>query len=277
MREKINESKKEPLKNIQGFTITTLLAYFIIYSIIGFIIETIFGILTKGVLESRKSFIIGPFCSIYGLGAVIMILALQKFKKNNYTLFFGGFLVGSIIEYVVSLIGEAIFHVVWWDYSDMAFNINGRICVAFSMFWGILAIYLITHFNPKVDKFLEKFSYKQLKKAVIIIMIFLMIDMVITGIGLKVFFVRLVSENKVQLNIEEKYIDKYIEQYKNMPMKSLVDKIFSNKEMLKTFPNLKITNKDGNVVLIRDILSDINPYYLKVFTPKVIDKVKFAE
>lgn len=276
MREKINESKKEPLK-IQGFTITTLLAYFIIYSIIGFIIETIFGILTKGVLESLKSFIIGPFCSIYGLGAVIMILALQKFKKNNYTLFFGGFLVGSIIEYVVSLIGEAIFHVVWWDYSDMAFNINGRICVAFSMFWGILAIYLITHFNPKVDKFLEKFSYKQLKKAVIIIMIFLMIDMVITGIGLKVFFVRLVSENKVQLNIEEKYIDKYIEQYKNMPMKSLVDKIFSNKEMLKTFPNLKITNKDGNVVLIRDILSDINPYYLKVFTPKVIDKVKFAE
>lgn len=276
MREKINESKKEPLK-IQGFTITTLLAYFIIYSIIGFIIETIFGILTKGVLESRKSFIIGPFCSIYGLGAVIMILALQKFKKNNYTLFFGGFLVGSIIEYVVSLIGEAIFHVVWWDYSDMAFNINGRICVAFSMFWGILAIYLITHFNPKVDKFLEKFSYKQLKKAVIIIMIFLMIDMVITGIGLKVFFVRLVSENKVQLNIEEKYIDKYIEQYKNMPMKSLVDKIFSNKEKLKTFPNLKITNKDGNVVLIRDILSDINPYYLKVFTPKVIDKVKFAE
>ena len=276
MREKINESKKKPLK-IQGFTITTLLAYFIIYSIVGFIIETIFGILTKGVLESRKSFIIGPFCSIYGLGAVIMILALQKFKKNNYTLFFGGFLVGSIIEYVVSLIGETIFNVVWWDYSDMAFNINGRICVAFSMFWGILAIYLITHFNPKVDKFLEKFSYKQLKKAVIIIMIFLMIDMVITGIGLKVFFVRLVSENKVQLNIEEKYIDKYIEQYKNMPMKSLVDKIFSNKEMLKTFPNLKITNKDGNVVLIRDILSDINPYYLKVFTPKVIDKVKFAE
>lgn len=276
MKEKINESKKEPLK-IQEFTITTLLAYFIIYSIVGFVIETIFGILTKGVLESRKSFIIGPFCSIYGLGAVIMILALQKFKKNNYTLFFGGFLVGSIIEYVVSLIGEALFHVVWWDYSDMAFNINGRICVAFSMFWGILAIYLITHFNPKVDKFLERFSYKQLKKSVIIIMIFLMIDMIITGIGLKVFFVRLVSENKVQLNIEEKYIDKYIEQYKNMPMKSLVDKIFSNKVMLKTFPNLKITNKDGNVVLIRDILSDINPYYLKVFTPKVIDKVKFAE
>lgn len=80
MREKINESKKEPLK-IQGFTITTLLAYFIIYSIIGFIIETIFGILTKGVLESRKSFIIGPFCSIYGLGAVIRFWLYRNLKR----------------------------------------------------------------------------------------------------------------------------------------------------------------------------------------------------
>ena len=52
-------------KNIKKFTLTTLLAYFIIYSVVGFVIETIFGLLTKGVLESRKSFILGPFCSIY--------------------------------------------------------------------------------------------------------------------------------------------------------------------------------------------------------------------
>lgn len=178
-------------KNIKKFTLTTLLAYFIIYSVVGFVIETIFGLLTKGVLESRKSFILGPFCSIYGLGAVVMIVALQKFNKNNYTLFLGGFLVGSIIEYLISLIGEALFHMVWWDYSDMAFNINGRICIAYSMFWGILAIYLMKHFNPKVDKFLAKFSDKQLKTVVTIIMIFLIIDMIITGIGLKVFFMRL--------------------------------------------------------------------------------------
>ena len=208
-------------KNIKKFTLTTLLAYFIIYSVVGFVIETIFGLLTKGVLESRKSFILGPFCSIYGLGAVVMIVALQKFNKNNYTLFLGGFLVGSIIEYLISLIGEALFHMVWWDYSDMAFNINGRICIAYSMFWGILAIYLMKHFNPKVDK--------------------------------------------------------YVGKYEKMPMKELADKVFSNKLMLRTFPNLKITNKDGNIVLIRDVLSDIKPYYLKIFTPKTIDKVGATE
>ena len=83
---KRDNSKKKKF-TIFGFTVTKLLAYFIIYSIIGFVIETIFGLLTKGALESRKSFLYGPFCGIYGLGAVIMILGLQKFKKNNYTLF----------------------------------------------------------------------------------------------------------------------------------------------------------------------------------------------
>ena len=93
MREKINESKKKPLK-IQGFTITTLLAYFIIYSIVGFIIETIFGIITKGTWESRQSFLYGPFCAIYGFGAAIMIMFLHKYSKNYTRLFIGGFIVG---------------------------------------------------------------------------------------------------------------------------------------------------------------------------------------
>ncbi len=82
-----NDTPQKKKFTIFGFTITKLLAYFIIYSIIGFVIETIFGLLTKGVVESRKSFLYGPFCGIYGLGAVVMIVGLQKFKKNNYTLF----------------------------------------------------------------------------------------------------------------------------------------------------------------------------------------------
>ena len=137
------ENKAKKNKTIFGFSIWRLIAYFIIYSVLGFVIETAFGAVTKGVIESRKSFLYGPFCAIYGLGAVVMILCLQPFKKNNNTLFWGGFVVGSIIEYLVSLIGELIFHVIWWDYSDMPLNINGRVCVYFSIFWGLLGIYLV--------------------------------------------------------------------------------------------------------------------------------------
>ena len=84
-----------------------------------------------------------------------MILCLQPFKKNNNTLFWGGFVVGSVIEYLVSLIGELIFHVIWWDYSDMPLNINGRVCVYFSIFWGLLGIYLVSYINPKIDKLIN--------------------------------------------------------------------------------------------------------------------------
>lgn len=86
-----NEKKKKQF-TIAGITIWRLMLYFFIYSIIGFIIETIFGLITKGVLESRKSFLYGPFCAIYGLGAVLMIPSLTRFNKNNFTLFVRWFL-----------------------------------------------------------------------------------------------------------------------------------------------------------------------------------------
>lgn len=71
---------------IMGLSVWRILAYFIIYSVVGYIIETIFGIITKGVWESRQSFLYGPFCAIYGLGAAIMIIFLHKYSKN-YTIY----------------------------------------------------------------------------------------------------------------------------------------------------------------------------------------------
>lgn len=120
------KNKKEKAKKkftILGMSIWRVLAYFIIYSILGYLIETLFGLVTKGVIESRQSFLYGPFCAIYGLGAVIMIGLLQYFNKNNFSLFFGGFLIGSVVEYLVSLFGEMMLHVKWWDYSNMPLNI----------------------------------------------------------------------------------------------------------------------------------------------------------
>ena len=86
MGEKVMKQEKTEKRQftVFGFTIWRLMAYFIIYSILGYIVETLFGLVTKGVLESRKSFLYGPFCAIYGLGAVVVILGLQKFKKNNF-------------------------------------------------------------------------------------------------------------------------------------------------------------------------------------------------
>lgn len=267
--EKNNIPKAKKPFTIFGFTITKLLAYFIIYSVIGFILETVFGLLTKGVLESRKSFLYGPFCGIYGLGAVVMILGLQKFKKNNYTLFVGGFIIGSIVEYVISWIGEMIFHIKWWDYSAMPFNINGRICIWFSFFWGLLAIYLMSHIHPKVDKLLDKFSPKVLKRLVIILTIFIFLDFCITSIALKFFFTRIVNDYQIELQETDSYLEEYNQLYSNKNVKKIADTFFSNEIMLKTFPNIKVTGKDGQIIWVCDILSDIQPYYIRIFTPKI--------
>ena len=84
-----NEQDKKERKRItiNGISIWRILAYFIIYSVAGYIIETLYGMITKGVWESRQSFLYGPFCGIYGLGAVVMILCLHKFPKK-YNVFY---------------------------------------------------------------------------------------------------------------------------------------------------------------------------------------------
>lgn len=268
-KEQLHKEKKK--FTIMGISIWRMLAYFIIYSVVGFIIETVFGFVTKGVIESRQSFLYGPFCAIYGVGAVIMIPILKKFNKNNYTLFFGGFVIGSFVEYIISLIGEFIFHIKWWDYSEMAFNINGRICIAFSFFWGILAIYLMSHFNPIIDRWInnikEKVPTKTLKTVCVTIIIFLFIDFLVSGFALKMFFTRIVAKYNLELDTYDEYIFECAEAYKNEDIKNFILKYFSDEKMLKTFPNIKLTGKDGNIIFVKDILSDIQPYYIKVFTP----------
>lgn len=271
---------KEHIK-ICGISIWRILAYFVVYSVAGFIIETIFGLLTKGVLESRKSFLYGPFCSIYGLGAVLMILPLQKYKKNNYTLFFAGFFIGSIIEYMVSLVGELIFHIKWWDYSDQIFNINGRICVLFSLFWGLLAIYLMSDINPRIDKFIDfvksKIPANYMKTVIIFSILFLSFDLGITVYALQMFSVRIIHENNLNVSNKQLMDTLYEKIYVNdQKQKDFIYKFFDNEKMIKTFPNIKIEDVDGNILFFRDYVKDIKPYYYNFRTNSHL-KLKYLE
>lgn len=268
-----NNAEKKKSFTILGISIWRLFAYFILYSIAGYIIETAFGALTKGVIESRKSFLYGPFCAIYGLGAVVMILFLQYFKKNNFTLFFGGFFIGSVVEYIVSWVGEYFMHIKWWDYSNIPFNLNGRICVFFSLFWGILAIFLMSYFNPKmdhvIDKIKRKIPHKLLKVLTATMIILMFLDFLVTGFALRMFFTRLVDTYHLELQNGDEYLFDCEKIYQNKQVSDLVYKYFSDEKMLKTFPNIKMTGKDGNIIYVSDILKNIQPYYFRIFTPRI--------
>lgn len=72
------------------------------------------------------------------------------------------------------------------------------------------------------------------------------------------------------LNGVEQYIEEYTGLYSNPKIKEFVDTHFSDEKMLKTFPNIKVTKKDGNIIWICDILKNIQPYYIRLFTPKLM-------
>ena len=271
------ENKVKKNKTIFGFSIWRLIAYFIIYSVLGFVIETAFGAVTKGVIESRKSFLYGPFCAIYGLGAVVMILCLQPFKKNNNTLFLGGFVAGSVIEYLVSLIGELIFHVIWWDYSDMPLNINGRVCVYFSIFWGLLGIYLVSYINPKIDKLINfikrKISDKALKIIEMITAVFLIVDCLLTAYALKAFYIRMVKLHNINIGNVEMIDKEYDKMYGNKKKSDFIYKYWGDEKMIKTLPNLKLQDNDGKIVYFDSLLPDIQTYYYKFSDKGIRQKI----
>ena len=269
-----NTAKKKKI-TIMGLSIWRILAYFIIYSVVGYIIETLFGIVTKGRWESRQSFLYGPFCAIYGLGAAIMIIFLHKYSKKYNTLFIGGFIVGSIVEYLVSWIGEMILGVKWWDYSDMPLNINGRICVYFSLFWGFLALYLIASFNPKIDKMIDwiksKISIKALKTLTLSVTIILLIDCIITAFAMSFFLIRMIAQNDLNVPKKEIVMKKYEDIYSNEKLSNFIYKYWGDRKMIRTFPNIKVEDVDGNIIYIDSLLKDIQPYYFKFHEPRKIN------
>ena len=257
---------KKVKKGIFGYSFWQILEYFIVYSIWGYVIETLYGLLTKGVIESRQSMLYGPFCCIYGLGAICLLCIPKSAKKNNWTLFIAGFIIGSVVEYIVSWVGEVIFNIKWWDYSNFPLNINGRVCVYFSIFWGILTICLNKVINPTVDKVLGKIPIKVLHVLTVIIMVFMAFDFIISSFALKMFETRLIYNYNLEVQGAEDYYEKYLDIYQNNPgLKEFVDKVFSDEKMLKTFPNIKFTLHDGSILLVKDILTGIKPYYIKVF------------
>ena len=271
------KDKKRSFKILE-ISIWRLLAYFIIYSFIGFVIETLFALFMYNVLESRQSFLYGPFCGIYGVGAVIMIMFLNKyFNKNNHILFLGGFIVGSVVEYLISLIGEMMLNVRWWDYSNRFLNINGRICLLYSIFWGLLAIYLMRVINPRVDKLINwlktKININVAKTLTLITTILLFIDCVASGFAISFCLIRKSVENNLNIANKEQTIEAYNKIYGNEKLKEFIYKYWNDEKMVLTYPNLTLKLEDGKIMYVKDLTPEIKPYYHK-FNERKIKEIK---
>ena len=145
----------------QGKNLYKLFWVFFIGCIAGVAVELLWCLFRYGYLESRNGMIWGPFSPIYGMGAAALTVALYRFRNHSgWISFAGGMIVGSVLEYVCSWAQETVFGSRSWDYSAMPFNINGRICLLYSVFWGVLGILWIKDLYPRMAKLILKIPNK---------------------------------------------------------------------------------------------------------------------
>ena len=131
--------------------ISRYLVYFIIFSLIGWIWESIYCTIINKEWQNR-GFLFGPICPIYGFGCIFGVglteysvyLGFTDYPWWYVVIIF--FVLGTVLEYFTSWLLEKLFHAYWWDYSDMPLNIKGRICLPASLFFGfggLLIVYVI--------------------------------------------------------------------------------------------------------------------------------------
>lgn len=221
-----------------------LLSYFVFFSIFGLLMETLFCYITTGVLESRKGLLIGPFCPIYGVGAVVLICFLEKVKDDNKKIVIFGAILGTVVEYVLSYILEALYGSRFWNYEDRFLNLNGRVCLLYAFYWGMLSLLLMKTLKPNIDKLIDKIPVKE-NIIDSIIIIFFIINTLLTVWAVCAY----------QARVENKYYNKNVKTISSGIILEIEEKWFSNEYMLKVFPNLRLRTPEGKEIFIKNLIN----------------------
>ena len=137
-----------------GFSLYQILAFFLIYSCLGWCLEVIYAAVSTGQLVNR-GFLNGPVCPIYGFGMIIVLFTLSPLADNLLLLYIGGVILPSVLELVGGWALYKLYHTRWWDYSDFPFNIGGYICLEFSLLWGVGTVVVMKAVHPVIAGFVE--------------------------------------------------------------------------------------------------------------------------
>ena len=203
---------------------------FILYSILGWLMEVIIVSSKKRKITAR-GFLIGPWCPIYGFGALFITLLLKKYYDDPIVLFIMSFLMGTILEYITSYLMEKFFHARWWDYSDHKFHINGRVSLTTSLGFGLLGLILVYILNPFFLRIIKNIPSIIFSIIMIIILIIFLTDIIVSY--------KIISNIKITKDTNLKDItDQYTETVKQI----LKNKSIFNRRLLNAFPHLKFIN-----------------------------------
>lgn len=197
---------------------------FFLGAFLGDITETIFCWGTMGRLMSRSSVVYGPFSLVWGIGVAGATILLYKYRnREDRYIFISGVLLGGAFEYICSVFTEICFGTVFWDYSDIPFNLGGRINLLYCFFWGFAAVIWMKLCYPFFSKWIERLPRKTGKILTWVCLVFMLVNMVVSAGALSRYNGR--ARGKLPGNGIEEWLDRQ----------------FDDERMERIYPNAKMT------------------------------------
>lgn len=239
--------------------ISMLFLIFMIYSVAGWTMETVGGLLKQKKFVNR-GFLIGPYCPIYGCGVVLITLLLSRYQNDLIVLFALSMLVCGILEYMTSYVMEKIFDARWWDYKRMKFNINGRICLETLTGFAIGGVIIVKLTNPVIFNILERIPDIGLEIIACTLFIVYLVDSIIS-------FNIILSVKNIATGVSKELKDN-TEEISIKVRQVLNEKSKLHKRLMKAFPRLFIIKmirrkegfekvKDKAKVKVSETISDL--------------------
>lgn len=168
-----------------GCCMQKLVWLFFIGCLLGDITETIFCRITAGVWMSRSSLVWGPFSIVWGFAIAAVTDLLYKYKdRSDRFLFLMGTALGGAYEYLCSVLSEMVFGTVFWDYSEIPFNLGGRINLLYCFFWGFAAVAWFKIFYPVISGWIEKLPICAGRILTWVIVVFMCCNMAVSTMAL---------------------------------------------------------------------------------------------
>lgn len=143
------------MREIVGMDMLSLVQAFITYSMLGWLVESIYMSFCNKKLTNR-GFAKGPFCPIYGFGAVLGYLILHPLAEHKVVLYIVGAIIATVFEFLVARLMEKTLGEVWWDYSEKPLNYKGVICAESTVAWGLYAVVIVCYLHDVIMTTVER-------------------------------------------------------------------------------------------------------------------------
>ena len=200
-----------------------LASLFILGAFLGDIVETVFCLVTTGRLMSRSSLVFGPFSIVWGLACALLTWILYRYRdKSDRYIFVFGTVLGGAYEYVCSVFTEMAFGTVFWDYSEIPFNLGERINLLYCFFWGIAAVVWMKGVYPFLSRWIEKLPARMGKVVCSVLLVLLAADMLVSALALARYSERQAGkaeQTAVGQALDEFFPDGFIEKrYENLKL-----------------------------------------------------------